>query len=1229
MALESRTHEMGVVFNGLMSETIEDLRLFFDGLLPKDHIWIFNPPGPVAETNRANAWRARTAEKLRECFLADLNADVVHISSLFEGFVDDAVTSVGSFVKPAPTAITFYDLIPLSRRADYLPDLETRSWYFQKLRAINSADLLLAISEASRTEAVDQLAISEDEIAIVPPGLDELFRPVIIPPADRESLLSRYGIAHPFIMYSGGSDPRKNLDGLLNAIGLLSPELIFSYQLVIVGPTGNSDRDRLIRLCQALTIPLQLLVFTGYIPDAELISLYNLCRVFVLPSFQEGFGLPALEAMACGAPTIGSNTSSVSEVIADHDALFDPARPIEIAKKIEMAITNDVFCSKLRERGLERSRVFSWKRSAAAAWNALEELQDRQKPTSKSLFHPTVFPRPNLAYVCPLIPGGAFIARYTADLLRELDRFYRITIIAPQTYVEDEWIRANIPVREPQYLAGCGLTFDRVVYQLANTGYHTYMWYLLQYYPGTIVLHDFYFGQLLRTIKSTDNIFYGDELLRSLYWSHGYPPIAGLQDGARNVDTSQFPCNRTPLDASVGIIVHGRYLERLARQWYGPKATTNWSFIPMPRGGKCGGRISTCISLDGDSAGFLVCCVSASDNTDLTKKMICAWAQSRLGRDLQCRLHILAESPAEAGKLDSALRQANANNAEIYSCSNSEIDIDHLLQADAAVALGCPSQNLVAVIALLVDGIPTIIAGEGWNAELPGGVGIMIGEKFDAYQLIEALDRLRDDNEYKASVSRAAAEYARRVHHPAKVASLYRDALEQFAATHPIRREERLLREMALPDSGTRPGPSDLEATALELALLRPVVPRNQLLLDVSDTARFDARTGIQRVARNLTLELVRQPPPNYYPEAIAGWSEPHTYARDFVSAMVGVRPFASNEVVEGRPGDVYVALDLSPESISQRRFFRRLQAHRVPIYFVLYDLLPILRPRSFTEELVHAYTTWLTGVLEVADGVACISRAVADELLRYLDEVRLERLTPLSVGYFHLGADIQEKAATRGLPVALDNVLTSLRSRLSIVMVGTIEPRKGHAQALGAFERLWAAGLEVNLVIVGKHGWMVDEFIEQLNHHRELGSRLFVLDDVSDEMLLRVYADSAVLLAASEAEGFGLPLVEAAKYKLPIIARDIPVFREVAGEHAFYFNGKTAESLASALRTWLDLHAQGIAPSPEGLRWLTWKQSAEQLMEVVLGQRTYREWLPVQKRQQYKGGATTTSGRA
>ena len=167
--------------------------------------------------------------------------------------------------------------------------------------------------------------------------------------------------------------------------------------------------------------------------------------------------------------------------------------------------------------------------------------------------------------------------------------------------------------------------------------------------------------------------------------------------------------------------------------------------------------------------------------------------------------------------------------------------------------------------------------------------------------------------------------------------------------------------------------------------------------------------------------------------------------------------------------------------------------------------------------------------------------------------------------------------------------------------MVGTLEPRKGHTQVLEAFERLWSQGAPCQLVLVGRAGWRVEALLERLRQHPRRQTQLFWLEGISDEYLEKIYAASTCLIAASYDEGFGLPLIEAAQHKLPIMARDIPVFREVAGEHAFYFNGLEPQDLAGAIERWLALYASGQHPRSDAMPWLTWAQSAQQLLQRIL----------------------------
>lgn len=208
-------------------------------------------------------------------------------------------------------------------------------------------------------------------------------------------------------------------------------------------------------------------------------------------------------------------------------------------------------------------------------------------------------------------------------------------------------------------------------------------------------------------------------------------------------------------------------------------------------------------------------------------------------------------------------------------------------------------------------------------------------------------------------------------------------------------------------------------------------------------------------------------------------------------------------------------------------------------------------------------------------------------------------------LGHFHLGADFTARAASQGLRPEDHATLEKLAGDVPVLlMVGTLEPRKGHAQVISAMEHLWQQGSPARLVIVGKLGWKMDAMAKRLNEHLEQGERLIWVEGASDDMLSELYRTSTALVAASEGEGFGLPLIEAAQRGIKIIARDIPVFREVAGTHASYFQSTDGEGLAKELEAWFTANAANQTPSVETMPWLSWEQSAEQLLNLVLPKR-------------------------
>ena len=274
-----------------------------------------------------NTWRRHAAELEREAFLKSLRPDIVHISSLFEGYYDNAVETVGLLPRRYCTAVTFYDVIPLLQSAVYLeghPGFEPI--YREKISSLRNADILFAISESSRSEAIDHVHIPPNNVVSIAAAVDERFRPISISAHAEATLRHRLGLNKKFIMYSGASDERKNHLRLIKAYSMLPQDLRAGYQLALVGRIPPGNRQNFEAQVNACALSLEDVVITGGVSDSDLHSLYALCELFVFPSIHEGFGLPALEALSCGAAVIGSNTTSMPEVIALSEALFDPLR---------------------------------------------------------------------------------------------------------------------------------------------------------------------------------------------------------------------------------------------------------------------------------------------------------------------------------------------------------------------------------------------------------------------------------------------------------------------------------------------------------------------------------------------------------------------------------------------------------------------------------------------------------------------------------------------------------------------------------------------------------------------------------------------------------------------------------------------------------------------------------------------------------------------------------------
>lgn len=381
---QNKEHEILLVLNGLFPETIEPIRAAFNASLPEGHILVWQAPGPLMAKDSANLERHEAAELIREAFIRGLDPDVVHVTSLFEGYVDDAAVSIGLFDQETPVSSVLYDLIPLLNPDKYLADPAAAAFYHRRLRSLRQARSLLAISDYSRLEGIEHLPEQAERIVNMSSAIDSRFQVIDVDEHTRKSLLQRLGVSRPFVMYTGGGDERKNLARLIEAWALLPAKIRATHQLLFAGKLFAAEMDQLRETAIQAHLADDELILTGYITDEELVQLYNLCRLFVFPSWHEGFGLPALEAMACGAPVIGSSVTSLPEVINLPDALFDPLDIHSMAAKMLKVLENGAFLQRLREHGLRQARNFSWDRTADRALSCWESIARKRSTGNPS-----------------------------------------------------------------------------------------------------------------------------------------------------------------------------------------------------------------------------------------------------------------------------------------------------------------------------------------------------------------------------------------------------------------------------------------------------------------------------------------------------------------------------------------------------------------------------------------------------------------------------------------------------------------------------------------------------------------------------------------------------------------------------------------------------------------------------------------------------------------------------
>jgi glycosyltransferase involved in cell wall biosynthesis len=274
-----------------------------------------------------------------------------------------------------PLIVTVHDIIYLEKwnftkgTAYQIAGNLYRRWNVPPV--VKKASVIITVSEYERKRIRDFFELDDTKIRAVYNGVGEHFHPVT-DRATLDSVKKKYSLPDQYVFYLGNTDPKKNIEGVMRAMSWLREKNKLSFRLLML----DIDREFLSRMASSIGDPqvLEYISFSGYVPNHELPAIYTMASLFLYPSLRESFGIPILEAMACGVPVITSNTSSMPEVAGSGALLVNPHDPTDIAENIVRLLEDKALQLDLKNKGLARSRNFSWRNNAEATLKLYENV---------------------------------------------------------------------------------------------------------------------------------------------------------------------------------------------------------------------------------------------------------------------------------------------------------------------------------------------------------------------------------------------------------------------------------------------------------------------------------------------------------------------------------------------------------------------------------------------------------------------------------------------------------------------------------------------------------------------------------------------------------------------------------------------------------------------------------------------------------------------------------------
>jgi glycosyltransferase involved in cell wall biosynthesis len=699
----------------------------------------------------------------------DPRPSIYHVTSPFEG-PTPVVTLEEQWPHWARRAgtrlvITLHDLIPLIFSEHYIdPDPLNFSRWLARLGMVRTADHVLAVSECSAADAVEHLEFDENRITVIDAGTSVQMASMVGTREEAAKILEAKfpGLRDGFLFYVGGGDWRKNVMGLIRAYARLPEKIRDRHQLVITYKLDPEARANLVGFAKELGIHGDQLLLTGFVPDRELSALYRRCGLFVFPSLYEGAGLPILEAMACGAPVVGSNVSSVPEILGDLRATFDPSDPAEVAACIARTLEDAAELERLRRVSAERTAHFTWDRVARKAIEGYERAlatpSHRDTPPRR---------RRRMAVFTPWPPEQSGAATYSRQLVERLADHADVDVIVagdgdPEAYDRSLEPRVRLwPARDFDWVHELR-DFERFLYVLGNSSLHRHAMEALVRRPGVVVAHDVRFGALYESLDPgwLENPTWTREKLYEMYGER--IPASDLrhapQDPGIQGQFGIYMSHEVQAHAEK-LLVHSRYAADVLRMdrppgTAGPETLVVGRGIPEAAIQRNGGSPTGGPTLLSHGAG------ERPESIDLLIHALAGIAPDRPG----ARLVLLGqlESGAEGRLAETASNLGLTGAVELLGRLEGDEYWRALASADVAVELRTSSDGeaSASVCDCLAARVPTVVSSVGWLGELPEPTVLHVPRECAPGELAGAIRGVLHEPDLRERIRAAQDEYA-------------------------------------------------------------------------------------------------------------------------------------------------------------------------------------------------------------------------------------------------------------------------------------------------------------------------------------------------------------------------------------------------------------------------------------------------------------------------------------